>query len=119
MLTGAYWSCFELVVGIASTGQLPDLDAIDRWTNRRCVTHAPFNFPNHQTAKIFKQASCTFYESRFAAGWLDEHSSDFSVINWPSRSLELNPIQHLWDVLEQGVEDHNTAPVNLPELRTG
>ncbi|GFX81499.1 transposable element Tcb2 transposase [Trichonephila clavipes] len=51
-------------------------------------------------------------------GWLDEHSSDFSVINWPFRSPDLNSIKHLWDVLEQDVKDHHTAPTNLTELWT-
>ncbi|GFX03558.1 uncharacterized protein TNCV_4751431 [Trichonephila clavipes] len=51
-------------------------------------------------------------------GWLDDHSSDFSIINWPPRSPDLNPIVHLWDVLEQGVKCHPTAPTNLTELWT-
>ncbi|GFX89678.1 transposable element Tcb2 transposase [Trichonephila clavipes] len=58
------------------------------------------------------------YKSRLANGWLKEHSSDFSVINWPPRSPDLNPIEPLWDVLEQGVKDHHTAPTNLIELWT-
>ncbi|GFU68529.1 transposable element Tcb2 transposase [Trichonephila clavipes] len=49
-------------------------------------------------------------------GWLDEHSPDFSVINWPPSSPNLNPIEHLWDALEQGVKGHHTAPTNLTEL---
>ncbi|GFS97948.1 uncharacterized protein TNCV_2018861 [Trichonephila clavipes] len=48
----------------------------------------------------------------------DEHSSDFSVMNWPPRSPDLNPIEHLWGTLEQDVEGHHTAPTNLTELWT-
>ena len=44
-----------------------------------------------------------------ATGWLDYHSSVFSVINWPPRNPDLNPIEYLWDVLEQCVKDHYTA----------
>ncbi|GFU44449.1 DDE_3 domain-containing protein [Trichonephila clavipes] len=51
-------------------------------------------------------------------GWLDEYSSDFSVVNCPPRSPDLNSIEHLWDVLEQGVKDHHTAPTYLTELWT-
>ncbi|GFW11538.1 transposable element Tcb2 transposase [Trichonephila clavipes] len=54
-----------------------------------------------------------------ATSSLEEHSSDFSVINWPPRNPGLNSIDHLWDVLEQGVKDHHKAPTNLTELWTG
>lgn len=67
---------------------------------------------------VFQQDNCTSHKSRLATGWLDEHSSDFSVMNFPPRSPDLNPIEHLWDVLEQGVQGHHTAPKNLTELWT-
>ncbi|GFX58907.1 DDE_3 domain-containing protein [Trichonephila clavipes] len=65
--------------------------------------------------EVFQQDNCTFYMSRLATGWLEKHSSDFSVINWPPRSPDLNPIDRLWDVLKQG---HHTTPTNFTELRT-
>ncbi|GFY23560.1 transposable element Tcb2 transposase [Trichonephila clavipes] len=39
---------------------------------------------------------------------------NFSVINWPPRSPDLNPIENCWDVSEQGVK--GPAPTNLTEL---
>ncbi|GFV14185.1 transposable element Tcb2 transposase [Trichonephila clavipes] len=36
--------------------------------------------------------NCTSHKSRLVSGWLDEHSSDFSVINWPPGSPDLNHI---------------------------
>ncbi|GFV59902.1 transposable element Tcb2 transposase [Trichonephila clavipes] len=54
--------------------------------------------------------------SQLETGWLDEYSSDFSVINWPTRSPDINPIEHLCNVLEQGVKGYHTAPTNLTEL---
>ncbi|GFV63970.1 transposable element Tcb2 transposase [Trichonephila clavipes] len=65
---------------------------------------------------VFQQNNCVSHKSQLATGWLDEHSSDFSIINWPSS--DLNPIEHLWDILEQGVKGHHTAPANLTELWT-
>ncbi|GFW76481.1 transposable element Tc1 transposase [Trichonephila clavipes] len=53
---------------------------------------------------VFQQDNGTPHKSWLTTGWLDEPSSQFSVINWPSRSPDLNPIRHLWDVLEQGVK---------------
>ncbi|GFT25185.1 transposable element Tcb2 transposase [Trichonephila clavipes] len=40
------------------------------------------------------------------------------VINRPPRSPDLNPIENLWDVLEQDVKGNHTAPTNLTELWT-
>ncbi|GFW78724.1 transposable element Tcb2 transposase [Trichonephila clavipes] len=65
---------------------------------------------------VFQQDNYTSHKSRLAIGWLHVHYSDFSVINWPPRSPDLNPIEPLWDVLEQGGKDHHTAPKNLTEL---
>ncbi|GBN69133.1 hypothetical protein AVEN_136755-1, partial [Araneus ventricosus] len=53
--------------------------------------------------------------SRFSTAWLDEHSSDISVMNWPPRSPVLNVIEHLWVVLEKGVKAHHTTPATLTE----
>ncbi|GFV05273.1 transposable element Tcb2 transposase [Trichonephila clavipes] len=49
---------------------------------------------------------------------LDVHSSDSSVINGPPRSPDINPIEHLWKVLEQGMKGHHTALTNHTELWT-
>ncbi|GFT00384.1 transposable element Tc1 transposase [Trichonephila clavipes] len=63
-------------------------------------------------------ASCTSHKSRLAIFLSDEHSSDFSVINLSHRSPDLNPIELLWDVLEQSVKGHHTLLTNLTELWT-
>ncbi|GFT86590.1 transposable element Tc1 transposase [Trichonephila clavipes] len=57
-------------------------------------------------------------QSLLATGWLDEHSSDFYIINWSPRSADLNRIELLWDVLEQYVKGRHTSPTNLTELWT-
>ncbi|GFX83494.1 transposable element Tcb2 transposase [Trichonephila clavipes] len=65
---------------------------------------------------VFHQDTCVSHNSCLATGWLDEHSSDFSIINWPPRSSDSNHTEHLWDVLEQGVKENKTFPVNLDWL---
>ncbi|GFX99285.1 transposable element Tc1 transposase [Trichonephila clavipes] len=67
---------------------------------------------------VFQQDNFISHKSQLATGWLDEHPSDFSVINWPPRSPDLNPVEHLWDVLKQGVKDHLTVQTDLTELWT-
>ncbi|GBM24227.1 hypothetical protein AVEN_22565-1 [Araneus ventricosus] len=67
---------------------------------------------------VFQQDSCTSRKSRLATAWSNEHSSDFSVMNWSPISPDLNPIEQLWGVLEKGVKAHHTAPATLTELWT-
>ncbi|GFW64144.1 DDE_3 domain-containing protein [Trichonephila clavipes] len=65
---------------------------------------------------VFQQDNCTSHKSRLATDWLGKHSSDVSAINWSPRSQELNPMEHVLDVLVQGVKGHHTAPMILAEL---
>ncbi|GFV45877.1 transposable element Tcb2 transposase [Trichonephila clavipes] len=66
---------------------------------------------------VFLQYHCTSHKSRWlATDWLDEHFTDFSVINWQPRSPDLNPVEYLWDVLERGVKGHHTAPTDFTEF---
>ncbi|GFV09620.1 hypothetical protein TNCV_895501 [Trichonephila clavipes] len=42
---------------------------------------------------VFQHDNSTSHKSRLATDWLYEHFSDFSVINWRRRSLDLNAIE--------------------------
>ncbi len=44
--------------------------------------------------------------------WL--HNNSVSVLEWPSQSPDLNPIEHLWRDLKMAV--HQRLPSNLTEL---
>ncbi len=64
----------------------------------RRFTFQQDNNPKH-TAKITKE-------------WL--HNNSVTVLEWPSQSPDLNPIEHLWRDLKMAV--HQRLPSNLTEL---
>ncbi|KFM62254.1 hypothetical protein X975_06523, partial [Stegodyphus mimosarum] len=53
---------------------------------------------------VSQHDNCTSHRCRLATEWLDEHTSDFSVINWLPRSPDLNPTEHHWDILKKALE---------------
>ncbi|KAK3555723.1 hypothetical protein QTP86_028992, partial [Hemibagrus guttatus] len=42
-------------------------------------------------------------KAKMVQEWFDEHSNKFEVLTWPPNSPDLNPIEHLWDVLDKQV----------------
>ncbi|GFT32809.1 transposable element Tcb1 transposase [Trichonephila clavipes] len=44
-------------------------------------------------------------------------SEDISRIHWPAYSLDLNPIEHVWDMLVRQIAACQPPPISLPEHR--
>ena len=52
---------------------------------------------------LFQQDNAPCHKAKMVQEWFEEHNNKFEVLTWPPNSPDLNPIEHLWDVLDKQV----------------
>ena len=66
---------------------------------------------------LFQQDNAPCHKAKMVQEWFEEHNNEFEVLTWPPNSPDLNPIEHLWDVLNKQVRSMEAPPRNLQDLK--
>ncbi len=49
----------------------------------------------------FQQDNAPCHKAQIISDWFLEHDNEFTLLKWTPQSPDLNPTEHLWDVVER------------------
>ncbi|GFY12055.1 transposable element Tc1 transposase [Trichonephila clavipes] len=64
----------------------------------------------------FQQDSVPCQKARIMLEWFEKHKDEFQLISWPSNSVYLNQIGHIWVFVERKLRDQTSSCPNILTL---
>ncbi len=64
----------------------------------------------------FQQDNAPCHKAQIISDWFLEYNNEFTLLKWAPQSPDLNPIDHLWDVVEREIHIMDVQQTNLQQL---
>ncbi len=64
----------------------------------------------------FQQDNVPCHKAQIISEGFLEHDNEFTLLKWLTQSPDLNPIEHLWDVVEREIHIMDVQMTNLQQL---
>ncbi|GBL74749.1 hypothetical protein AVEN_243617-1 [Araneus ventricosus] len=66
---------------------------------------------------IFQEDNAPCHKARIIFEWFEEHTNEFHLMSCPPNSPDLNPMEHIWDVMERQLRAQTPPCPNISTLR--
>ncbi|GFT41186.1 transposase domain containing protein [Trichonephila clavipes] len=66
---------------------------------------------------MFQQNNTPYHKAKIVLEWFQEHDAEFQLMSWPLNSLDLNQIEHIWDVMRRQLRVQRPPIYNISDLR--
>ncbi|GBN25451.1 Transposable element Tcb1 transposase [Araneus ventricosus] len=66
---------------------------------------------------IFQQFNAPCHKARIVLKWFEEHTDEFHLMSWPPNSPYLNPMENIWNVMEQQLRAQTPPCPKISTLR--
>ncbi len=114
-----------MVWGIFSWHTLCPLVPIEHCLNATAYLSIVAGNVNHVMTTVylssdgyFQQDNAPCNKAQIISDWFLQHDNEFfTLLKRTPQSLDLNPIEHFWDVVEREIHIMDVQPTNLQQLR--